>query len=207
MFDFFKKPTPQEITPTPAPTPTPEKVVESSINPLDEYNKLFEKSLTTEDVDEPPPFALDEGAVENITSKLNFLDPELLAKAKEGDTEALIALINRSNQKAYKAALSHAVALTNTHLGARDKIYQKSLGKGVKQNLVQQEISSANNHPLIKAELTRIAGMIAKENPDASPAEIAAQAKTYFNEIHNAMNPAPKKEQTRQVDLAAFLGM
>lgn len=205
MFDFFKKPeapVQQQATPVVKEEPP--------INPLDTYQEMFKKAAETPDNEDIPPFALDDKIVDEVTGKLNFLDPELLAQAKEGNTEALIALINRSNQKAYRAALQHAVALTNTHLKTRDDAYQKSLGKGVKQSLVKQAITEVPNasHPLVRSELERIAGNIAKENPDLPPAEIANQAKKYFNEIHRAMSGPPvQQEQKKQVSLKDFLGV
>lgn len=209
MFDFFKKPQPS-VENQQQQQQQQQQQTEEPKNPLDAYDEIFKKASEASNEDEIPNFALDESVVDEVAGKLNFLDPELLARAKEGDAEAMIALIQKSSQKAYRAGLQHSVALTNTHLKSRDAVYSKTLGKGVKQTLVSQAIADIPNanHPVIQRELSRIAADIAKENPDATPQQIAKEAKRYFAEIHSVMTEKPAQQKTtKPLDLKEFLDM
>ena len=170
---------------------------ETPENPLDVYSKMFENAAKNSDI-QAPEFKLDPKVVNEVSSKLDFtkeLPPELMEKALTGDVKALLGVIQATTQNAYKAALQHGTALTDTYVKQRSEFDQKSLHTGVRQELTTHALSDAPNfdHPVIRQELNRVANQFAKANPDASPQEIAKSAKQYITDLSSALNPAAPK--------------
>ena len=187
-------------------------------NPFDSYKKLFDNAATKSDI-QAPSFNLDPKVVAEVSSKMDFtkgINPELVQKATNGDASAMIGLIQEVGRNAYRASLEHTTKLTDTHLGQRSEFDSKRLQKGVREQLTNDALaSSANlNHPVIKAELNRIAKQFAAsdEYADASPQEIANAAKKYLNDLHSAMNPEDPsktkdgKDRPMEVDYMKYLG-
>lgn len=171
------------------------------VNPLDAYKKLWDNSNTPPEA--PPAFSLDPKTLGEVSSKLNFtqsMDPELLAKATSGDTQAMMQMMNHVGQQAYQAALSHSSALTDKFVGARSEFDQKGFSSKVKSELTSSHFSDIpnSNNPVVRAELSRIATAMQKENPDASPQEIAGAAKDYFKNIYAAMSPEPTAQEKQK---------
>lgn len=216
IFDSIMGTNRQTPAPAPAPAPVgqvPEKPVEP-VNPLDVYKGIFDTSKNqAEDV--APSFKLDESVLSEVSGKLQFasgVNPELMQRAQSGDVNALIEMMNAVAQNAYKAAIGHGAALTDTHLNSRADYEKKTLGNKVKEQLISSQLADVPNasHPVVKAELARIASMLAKQNPDASAEQIKTEAVRYLNEVQAAMNPTPQSQQTQKTagevdDWEAFL--
>ena len=166
-------------------------------NPLDVYKKMFENNTSSEL--EAPSFKLDPKVLGDVSSKMDFtrgIQQETLQKATSGDVSALMDIIKKVGQNSYRAAIEHNTALTDTFINQRGDFENKKLERGVKQQLTSSALSeTANyNHPVIKAELNRVANQFSSSNPDASPQEIAKAAKKYIDDLYTAMNPSTKKD-------------
>lgn len=174
----------------------------SSENPLDVYQKMFDNASKNSEI-QAPSFSIDPTVLTDVSSKMDFtkgINPELVQKASSGDAAAMMEMIKAVGQNAYRASLEHATKLTDTHLGQRAEFDAKRLAKGVKDQLTSDALSSNvnTNHPVVKAELNRIAREFAasSEYADASPQQIASAAQKYLNDLHSAMNPAdPSKDK------------
>lgn len=199
------------------PASNPNNPKNDSENPLDAYSKMFDNATKQSDI-QAPSFAIDPKVLQDVSSKMDFtrgVDSELLQKATGGDAASMLQLIQEVGRNAYRASLEHTTKLTETHLGQRAEFESKRLQQGVKQQLTSDALSSnANyNHPVIKAELNRIATSFARspEFADASPAEIANAAKKYLDDINNAMNPKSSGKDSSgntkpgEVDYVAYL--
>lgn len=206
------KPAPVPATPV-APAVAPEKPVEP-VNPLDVYKNMFDTSKNAAE-DVAPAFKLDDKVLNEVSGRLQFasgVNPELMQRAQGGDVNALIEMMNVVAQNAYKAAISHGTALTDTHLNSRAEYEKKTLGSKVKEQLISSQLADVPNanHPVVKAELARIASMLAKQNPDASAEQIKTEAVRYLKEVQAAMNPTTESQQTQKTagevdDWEAFL--
>lgn len=169
-------------------------------NPLDAYAKMFDNAAKNSGI-QAPDFALDPKLVNDVASKMDFtkeIPPEMMENALKGDVKALLGVIQATSQNAYKAALSHGTALTDTFVKNSAEYNNKQLKSGVRGELTTQALSDAPNfdHPVIRQELIRVAEQFAKANPDAPPQEIAASAKQYMTDIASALNPkAPAKPE------------
>lgn len=165
------------------------------VNPLDAYAKLFDNS--TQPKDAPPVFALDPKILGEAASSMNFtqgIPQELMAKATSGDANALIEMMNLVARNSYQSALSHGTSLTDKFVTARSEYDSKGVGNKITQQLTSSALADTPNfqHPVVKAEFTRIANAFQSQNPDSSPAEIAKATRDYMQNLHTAMNPESK---------------
>lgn len=162
-------------------------------NPLDIYSKMFDNAANNSDI-QAPSFKLDPKVLGDVSSKMDFtrgINQEVLSKATNGDVSALMDIIKTVGQNAYRASLEHSTSLTDTFLTQRGEFEGKQVAKGVRNQLTSNELSNAPNysHPVVKAELNRVAAQMSAANPDASPVEIAKAAQQYINDLSNALNP------------------
>jgi len=184
-----------------------------AVNPLDVYKKMYDTANTSSDI-QAPSFKLDPKTLGEVSSSMDFtkgIQPDLMEKALAGDVKSLLSVIQSVGRNSYSASLEHATALTETHLGQRADFDSKKLNAGVKQQLTSNELSTAPNydHPVVKAELNRVAEMFSKANPDASPQQIALAAQKHLTDLSSALNPGKTAEQQRtdsgEVDWSAYL--
>ena len=166
-------------------------------NPLDVYKKMFENAAQGQEM-EAPKFSLDPKVVGDVSRKMDFtrgVNPEILQKATSGDVNALLDIIKTVGQNSYRAALEHNTALTDTFINQRSDYESKKIDSGVKRQLTSSALSSTPNyqHPVVKAELNRIASQFAAANPDSSPQEVAEAARKYIDDLQSALNPSAGK--------------
>lgn len=198
----------------------PNNPAKSAENPLDVYAKLFQNASANSEI-QAPSFNIDPKIIGDVAAKMDFtqgINPEIVQKANGGDAAAMMQLIQAVGQNSYRAALEHATKLTDTHLGQRSEFESKRLQKGVKDQLTSDALTNQDNantsHPLVKAELNRVAKQFAAspEYADATPAEIAKAAYNYMNDLHKALNPADPsktkegKAKPAEVDYVKYLG-
>lgn len=188
---------------SPATTDKNGKIVgspETQINPLDAYAKMFENAAKSSDI-QAPSFKLDPKVLSEVSSSMDFtksVPQDMIEKALQGDAKALMNVIQSVGRAAYSASLEHTTALTDKYLSQRADYEAQKLNTGVRQQLMSNELSSAPNfdHPVIRAELTRVANQFAAANPDASPQEIAKAAQKYIMDLSSALNPPTNKKQS-----------
>lgn len=198
----------ESLSSTNKPNPTPDGNIK---NPLDVYKELYENANKDSGI-QAPSFKLDSKVLHEVSSSMDFtkgIQEDLMAKALEGDAKSLLAVIQQVGRNAYSASLEHATALTETHLAQRGEYEAQRLNEGVRAKLTEQALASTPNysHPVLKAELNRIASMIAKQNPDASPQDIARRAQEHLQNLSKAMNgeEATNKESSGEMDWTKYL--
>lgn len=120
-----------------------------------------------------------------------------MEKALGGDAKSLLEVMQNVSRNTYSASLEHATALTDTHLGQRAAFDSKKIDAGVRTQLTNNALSTAPNydHPVVKAELNRVASMFAQSNPDASPQQIALAAQKHLQDLSAALTPQKTAEE------------
>ena len=173
---------------------------------------MFDNANNNSDI-QAPTFKIDPKVLSEVSGKMDFtkgINGEVLQKATSGDVNALLDIIKTVGQNSYRAAIEHNTALTDTFLTTRGDFEKKSLERGVKSQLTASELSNAPNynHPVVKAELNRIANQFAAANPDASPQEVAKAAQKYISDLQSALNPEAKKGSSEEgeMDWSKYLG-
>ena len=183
-------------------------------NPMDAYAKLFD--TTNQQADAPAPaFNIDPKILTEVSGKLRFtdgIDKELITKATSGDYSAMLEVMNTVGQRAYQTAISHGTSLTDKYLSARKEHDFKGIGSTVKKELVNSALNNTPNynHPVVKAQLNMVAEAMRRENPDASPQEIAEAAQQYIQDLADAIKPEDpvkkaKAKEAEGVDWTSFL--
>lgn len=206
IMDIFKA-TPAAAPAAPAAPATPpvsdankeQAASQTPVNPLDAYAKMYEDANKSSNI-QAPVFKIDPKVLGDVSKGMDFtagIDPSMMEKALAGDAKSLLAVIQSVGQNSYSASLEHATALTDTHLGQRADFESKRISAGVKTQLTNSALSDAPNysHPVVKAELNRVASMIAASNPDASPAQIAQAAQKQLQDLAAALAPQKSQEQ------------
>ena len=184
-------------------------------NPLDVYSKMFDNANNGSEL-QAPTFKIDPKVLTNVSSKMDFtkgIAPEMLTKATSGDVSALMEIIKTVGQNSYRASLEHSTALTDTFMTQRGEYEGQVLAKGVRSQLTSAELANAPNynHPVVKAELNRIASQFAAANPDSSPQEVAKAAQKYISYLQAAINTAdPNKnsdgsQKPEEMDWSKYL--
>jgi hypothetical protein len=168
-------------------------------NPLDVYKKMFENAAQGSEM-EAPKFNLDPKVVGDVSRRMDFtrgINQETLQKATSGDVTALMDIIKTVGQNAYRASIEHNTALTDTFINQRSEYESKKIDSGVRKQLTSSALANTPNyqHPVVKAELNRIASQFAAANPDSSPQEVAEAAKKYIDDLQAALNPSAGKTE------------
>jgi len=167
------------------------------VDPLAPFAKMYD---TAKEADTPPQFALDNTALTTAASSLNFMqgaDPATMQRAKQGDSEAILQLMEHASRTAYQHALSHSSVLTNKFTDAREAFNNKGFSGKVKSELTVNALTGTANfdHPVVRKELVKVAGEMQRQHPDASPQEVATMAKDYITQLSRAVNPESKQNQ------------
>lgn len=165
-------------------------------DPLAAYSKLWDNS-SNGNPSAPPSFVLDPKVLKEASGSIKFtegLDPELMQRATSGDMNAFMEVINAVAQNTYRTSLEHGSTLTDRFVGARSQYDSKQFAPQVKNQLVTQELSSIPNysHPAVRKQVDMVAEGMQRQNPDASPAEVAKMVKDYFQAVMMATGMAPQ---------------
>lgn len=160
-------------------------------NPLDKFTDLYKIDPTK--TQEAPVFKLDPTILAKVAGEQDFtqnIPPELMQKATNGDAASMVQLMKLIGQQAYAAALNHNSTLTDKFVAARSDYDKQSIQPLVNRTLTNNELSNTPNfdHPVVKAQLNQIADAMYKQNPEASPSEIANAAKDYIIQLGKAIN-------------------
>lgn len=178
--------------------PTPNSNVNGSNeipDPLAAYAKMWDTTPKQEDI--APTFNLDAKVLDQVAGNLDFtkdVNQELMQKATSGDIGSLVQLMNEVARNAYRQSLQHGSTLTDKFVGMREEHFQKRVPSVVREELTLGALSGNGEgkmSPAARNQLAVIAKQLQRQNPDASPQEVAAAAKKYVTDMYNAINPEP----------------
>jgi hypothetical protein len=172
-------------------------------NPLDAFKGIFDNT-PSDSTNLPPSFSIPQEALTKVAGGLDFtkgVAQDLMAKAKTGDVESIIQLMQETSKQAYMTAMQHTSGLSNEFINTRLAHEQKGLGGLVRQELTTSALGQSTpqfSHPVVKEQLIKVAQGLQKQYPDASPEQIATMSKEYVQELANALNPNAGQSQSQQ---------
>ena len=169
------------------------------VDPMDAYNKLWDNA--TAKTEAPPSFNLDAKTLDSVSAGMQFtqgMPTELMQRIQSGDMGAMTEMMDHVGRKAYQTAMQHSSALTDKFVGMREEHFNtKGLPSRMREELTLNAISGNEKiHPAAKKQLVDIAKRLQIQHPDASPQEIATQARTYVSDLYKAMNPESQQSST-----------
>lgn len=161
--------------------------------------------------------SLEPAKVHEAVGKMNFTDGisadqlSAIAAGGEGAVQALVAVINQTNQKTMASAvlgnaemIKQAMATVNGGLDAR-------VNAAARKQAIGNTISEANpiySNPAAKPMVDALAYTLATKNPTATPQEIQKSVEAYFTQLAQAITPqsqAGTQQQTNETDWSKFL--
>lgn len=162
----------------------------ASTDSLDIFKGLFDNE-GNEGAEAPPSFTLSSDTLSEVANGLDFssgLKAEDLQAVQNGDTEALMRVIQHVGRQSYMNALQHGSQLTDQFVNARSEFDRKGVAPAVKEQLLGQEMEQgfskeAWSNPVVKGQLIDIAKRLHRVHPDASTKWIAEQSKQYLTQI------------------------
>jgi len=186
-------------TPQAATLPNDAGNTQTPTDPLAPFAKMYDVGTET---NTPPQFALDDKALSTAAGSLNIMqgvDPALMQRAEQGDSKAIMQLIEHAGRQAYQNALSHSSVLTGKFTEAREAFNNKDFSGKVKNELTVNAMTGMANfdHPVVRKELIKVAQDIQRQHPDASPQDVANRAKEYITELSRAVNPVSPSQQSK----------
>ena len=189
------QPNPNDLDPVtglPKTQGQPNGTDQNPANPLDFFKGMYDNKPNA--ASEPPKFAIPTENLQKAAGSIDFMqgiDPELMNKAKTGDVTSIMTMMGEVARNAYSNSMNHMSTLSDNFINQRLGFENTALPNKVKEQLTNHELGSNNaafSHPVVKAQLTEVAKRLAGQYPDASPSEIAAQAKSYIIEMAKQLN-------------------
>lgn len=171
-------------------------------NTLAPFTKLWENPKQGEQ-GVAPKFQLDPTMLNDISGSMKFLDgmnPQILQAVQQGDANGIIQMVEYVARNVYKTGLQHNSALTDTFVNAHSKFNSKDIAPQVRGQLVSQELAKIPNYnnPAVKTTVDRVAQQVQRQNPEASPAEVAEMTRGYFTAAMSAMGFGGEQGQQNQ---------
>ena len=180
--------------------PQPQTPPQEPESPLAQFAKLFETSKEGSQAPaqvqlDAPLFAMDATKLRESVSKQNFvgqIDPQLQARALQGDAQALSQLLNAQAQNVFV----HAAMLTQNMVEQGINTYNARL-QGVlpttfKSLATQDALAAATpaaGHAAVQPLLQSLQSQILAANPNMPPHEVAQQLRNYLQAVGTALAP------------------
>lgn len=159
---------------------------------------LFADSQTTGGEKGAPVLNLTPELLSKATEGINFMTgvtEDMVAKVGQGDTQALIALIQQVGRNSYQQAMLHGSELAGTYAGTRADYAAAQAAKGIRGQVIESQVDVRNLSPAAQGMFKQIAAKVADKNPTASAAEIQAQAMDMMQQLANEFNFSGKKQE------------
>jgi hypothetical protein len=187
--------------------PQPQTPPQEPESPLAQFAKLFETSKEGSQAPaqvqlDAPLFAMDATKLRESVSKQNFvgqIDPQLQARALQGDAQALSQLLNAQAQNVFV----HAAMLTQNMVEQGINTYNARL-QGVlpttfKSLATQDALAAATpaaGHAAVQPLLQSLQSQILAANPNMPPHEVAQQLRNYLQAVGAALAPQQAPQVT-----------
>ena len=176
---------------------------QGSASPLDPFKEVWQTPTNQQQPADPfstPLFNTDPQKILQAASQQDFLrniPPELKQKAMSGDSEAMMQIINISNQQALALGLQLQTATTEQagqFLGQRfQQAFPQLYKKHAASNLPSK--NGALDHPAVQPLVANMRERMIAMNPDKRPEEIQAMVEEYFGGIAEAFTGGSQNNQ------------
>ena len=213
-WDMFR-PTQQVVVANSAPASAPAAAAPAAApaapEPMDALAALWKNDPTKTAPADPlagpilnPDNAKIADAVKRIDPLAN-IDANLVAKAKSGDGEALVALITQATQAGLATGAQIAAATTENGLQRQTQRIVQALPDRIKQHAIDTAVASNAllQHPGAQPYLEMTRRQIANSNPHLSPVEINAQAEAALVNFGKALTGTQDDGSYREGGLPA----
>ena len=180
--------------------PQPQTPPQEPESPLAQFAKLFETSKEGQQAPaqvqlDAPLFAMDAAKLRESVSKQNFvgqIDPQLQARALQGDAQALSQLLNAQAQNVFVHAAMLTQNMVEQGINTYNARLQGALPTTFKSLATQDALAAATpaaGHAAVQPLLQSLQAQILAANPNMPPHEVAQQLRNYLQAVGAALAP------------------
>lgn len=199
----------EQIAATPAPAPAPAAAPAAAPNPADSPEARLAEAWKMAPVDPkqqaaagPRPYFgnVDPNKIAAAAQSMDFLngvDPALVEKAKGGDADAFLAVVNASNQNAFKTAMMALPGIIEPVLQQAEQ-RQAERAPAIFQQLQLRTARSSDpvfNNPAVAPVVEALKTTIASQNPQATPAQVLELVQQRISDLGQVLAPLQKQQQ------------
>lgn len=149
-----------------------------------------------------PSFTLPTETLQQASSKLDFaqgIPPEAIQRLQAGDMTALTEILNHTGRQAYQHAMTHSMALTDRFVSDRFQYESGLLDDRIGQRMATSNLQSVQElHPVAQNMFREAMRELQKGNPNATQAQLEAQAWTFLEEFGQQFNRTGRQQQQQQ---------
>lgn len=180
-------------------------------SPLDRFAEVFNMEKAKGKEGEPAEksatdalFNVDPAELKKVISEMDFTPKggnvkELLGKIQSGDTEALTAFINQTNQNSYLQQTQFVQKIAEQLAQVMEGRLQDKIPSMVKKlNSTDSVFSEGRyNHGALKPVVQAVTDLFSQKYPDATPAEISQNVNEYMKAMSQTLTSDDTKRQSQ----------
>jgi hypothetical protein len=163
---------------------------------LDGFKDLFTidpKKPQPKDPFSEPLLSLDPTKIAAAISKMEFaqqIPPELAQKALQGDVGSLQQILNHQGRSVYAAAFQAFTGIMENAFKKNNDRMSSSLGDKFRNFQISstQSTNPVLNHPAVQPVLSSMRDLIARQDPNLHPTEVAKKAEDWFLSTNKALS-------------------
>lgn len=207
LFGARRRAEQQAAAPAPAPAPAadPNKKPEGDDSPearLAEAWKMAPVDPKQQPAAGPQPYFknVDPAKISAAAKSMNFLngiDPALIEKAKGGDAEAFMAVVNASNQNAFQTAMVAIPGIIEPVLQQAEQ-RQAERAPALFQQLQLRTARASDpvlQNPAVAPVVEALKTTIASQNPQDTPDQVMELVHQRITDLGHVLTPLQKKQQ------------
>ena len=145
-----------------------------------------------------PSMSLTPELLQKATKDMNFMrgiSEDTLAQVQQGDTNALLAIIQTVARNSYESAMLDSTSLAGQYAGVRSDYAAKQAAKGIRGQVIESQVDVESLSPAAQGMFRQIAGKVAERNPTANAKEVQAQATAILQQMAQEFNFQGQQQQ------------
>lgn len=138
-----------------------------------------------------PELNLTSDLLQQATKDINFMrgvSEEMIGQVQQGDTNALMALIQTAVRNGYESAMLDSTQLAGRFAGARSDFAAQQATKGIRSQVIESQVEVENLSPAAQTMFRQIASKVAERNPTATANEVKTQATALLQQLAQEFN-------------------
>lgn len=145
-----------------------------------------------------PSMSLTPELLQKATKDMNFMrgvSEDALAQVQQGDTNALLAIIQTVARNSYESAMLDSTSLAGQFAGVRSDYAAQQAAKGIRGQVIESQVDVESLSPAAQGMFRQIAGKVAERNPTANAKEVQAQATAILQQMAQEFNFQGQQQQ------------
>lgn len=145
-----------------------------------------------------PSLSLTPEVLQKATKDMNFMrgvTEDMLTQVQEGDTNALLGIIQTVARNSYESAMIDGSALAGQYAGVRADYAAQQAAKGIRGQVIESQVDVESLSPAAQGMFRQIASKVAERNPTANAKEVQAQATTILQQMAQEFNFQGQQQQ------------